>query len=316
MRRLLLITLLAGLVLLPACKRTPEHARVDAALAPLLPGDTVALACLRLDRLKGSPFYTKYVTGKRIKALDEFSQKTGLDLRENVWELVFSTNGKTSYVFIRGKFGGDFGFEPEFKGPGLQKTSYKGRYLIFTGDHGVVFMNTGAAVAGEVKDLKALVDGFDNPARGTPQAVLDLAGTLPGTAQFWAASTRPAALIPVGDGGPAMKGGEAMQNNLMRAAQSVSQVTLWGDLSHGLEMHVQGVAANEKDATALRDAFQAGVGMARLTMKDKQPEMLKLYDGLIGTTDGPIVRIDVNEPFELLDSFLSKLQIAQGAGAN
>jgi hypothetical protein len=276
MRRLLLIPLFAGLVLLPACKRTPEHARVDAALAPLLPGDTVAL--------------------------DEFSQKTGLDLRENVWELVFSTNGATSYVFIRGKFGGDFGFEPEFKGPGLQKTSYKGRYLIFTGDHGVVFMNTGAAVAGEVKDLKALVDGFDNRSRSAPQAVLDLAGTLPGTAQFWAASTRPAALIPLGAGGPAMKGGEAMQNNLMRAARSVSQVKLWGDLSRGLEMHVQGVAANEADATALRDAFQAGVGMARLTMKDKQPEMLKLYDGLIGTADGPIVRIE--------------MQIAEGTGTN
>jgi hypothetical protein len=76
------------------------------------------------------------------------------------------------------------------------------------------------------------------------------------------------------------------------------------------------VAANEADATALRDAFQAGVGMARLTMKDKQPEMLKLYDGLIGTADGPIVRIDVHEPFELLDSFLSKMQIAEGTGTN
>jgi hypothetical protein len=107
-----------------------------------------------------------------------------------------------------------------------------------------------------------------------------------------------------------------MQSNLMRAARSVSQVKLWGDLSRGLEMHVQGVAANEADATALRDAFQAGVGMARLTMKDKQPEMLKLYDGLVGTTDGPIVRIDVNEPFELLDSFLSKMRIAEGAGTN
>ncbi len=316
MRRLLLIPLFAGLVFLPACKRTPEHARVDAALAPLLPGDTVALACLRLDRLKGTPFYTKYIGGKRIKALEEFSKETGLDLRENVWELVFSTNGSTSYVFIRGKFGGDFGFEPEFKAPGLHKSSYKGRYLIYAGDHGVVFMNTGAAVAGEVKDLKALVDGFDDPARGAPQAILDLAGTLPGRAQFWAASTRPAALIPLGNGGNAMKGGDAMTGNLMRAARSVSQLKMWGDLSQGLEMHVQGAAANETDATALRDAFKAGVGMARLTTKDKQPEMLRLYDGLTGSSDGPIVRFDVNEPVELLDSFLSKMRIAEGAGTN
>jgi hypothetical protein len=314
MRRILPVLLFAGLVFLPACHRTPLHARVDAALAPLLPGDTVAVACLRLDRMKDTPFYTKYVANKRIKALEDFSQKTGLDLRESVWELVFTTNGKTRYVFIRGKFGGDFGFEPEFKGPDLSKTSYKGRYLIYTGDSGVVFMNTSAAVAGKVDDLKALVDGFDNPARGAPQAVLDLAGTLPGTAQFWAVSTQPTALIPLGDDTQGMKGGDAMAHNLMRAARSVSQFKMWGDLSRGLEMHVQAVAGNETDAIALRDAFKAAVGMARFATKDSQPETLKLYDGLIGSADGPIVRIDVNEPFELLDSFLSKMRIPEAVG--
>ena len=314
MRRLLLLPIVLTLALLPACKRPPERARVDAALAPLLPGDTVAVACLRLDRMKGTPFYEKYVAGKRIKALDDFSKQTGLDLRESVWELVFSTNGTTSYVFIRGKFGGQFGLEPEFKVPGLLRTSYKDRYLLYAGDHGVVFMNTGAAVAGRVDDLKALIDGFDNRGRSTPQAVLDLVDTLPGTAQFWAASTQPTALLPLGKGLDAMKGGDAMSNNLMRAARSVSQLKLWGDLSHGLEMHVQGAAANGEDATALRDAFKAGVGMARLTTKDSQPEMLRLYDGLSGSSDGPIVRIDVNEPFELLDSLLTKTHIAGKAG--
>jgi hypothetical protein len=113
-----------------------------------------------------------------------------------------------------------------------------------------------------------------------------------------------------------MKGGDAMANNLMRAARSVSQLKLWGDLSRGLEMHVQGVAANGEDASALRDAFKAGIGIARLTTKDSQPEMLRLYDGLTGSSDGPIVRIDVNEPFELLDSFLSTTRIADGSGTH
>ena len=125
MCRLWLIPLCAALVVLPACRRAPEHARVDAALAPLMPDDTCALACLRLDRLKDTPFYARYVAGRRIKALEDFSQRTGLDVRENVWELVFTTNGRTSYVFIRGKFGGDFGFEPDLRRPDLHRTSYK-----------------------------------------------------------------------------------------------------------------------------------------------------------------------------------------------
>ena len=91
MRRFLLIPLLAALACAPGCKKhDAQFARVDAALAPLLPSDTVALACLRLDRLKDTSFYRKYVAGKKIKVLEEFARRTGLDPRESVWELVFS----------------------------------------------------------------------------------------------------------------------------------------------------------------------------------------------------------------------------------
>jgi hypothetical protein len=313
MRRLFITLVFAGLVLLPGCrKREPEHARVDAALAPLLPGDTTALACLRLDRLKGTPFYAKYVAGKRIKALEEFVRTTGLDPREDIWELVFSTNGRAPYVFIRGKFGGEFGFEPDFKTNGLVRSSYKGHYLIYLGDSGVVYMNTGAAVAGKVEDLKSLVDGFDNPKRTAPQALLDLVGTLPGTSHLWAASLQPSTLVQLGDApwlsaGPSATPSNGMSANLARIGRRVSQVTMWGDLSQGLELHISALAGSESDAAELRDVFRAGVSMGRLSTADSQPDLLKLYDGLSGVADGRAVRIDVKEPFELLDSVLASM---------
>jgi hypothetical protein len=315
MRRLLISLVLAGLAFLPGChKREPEHARVDAALAPLLPGDTAALACLRLDRLKGTPFYAKYVAGKRIKALEEFARTTGLDPRENIWELVFSTNGHASYVFIRGKFGGEFGLEPDFKTNGLVRSNYKGHYLIYLGDSGVVYMNSGAAVAGKVEDLKSLVDGFDSPKRTAPQALLDLVGTLPGTSHIWAASLQPSTLVQLG-GAPGLSAGTSggMSNNLARIGRRVSQVTLWGDLSQGLEMHVSALAGSESDAAELRDVFRAGTSMGRLSVQDSQPDVLKLYDGLNAVTDGRSVRIDIREPFELLDSVLASLWPAGGS---
>jgi hypothetical protein len=307
MRRFLSILVLAATALLPGCtKREPRFARVDAALAPLLPGDTVALACLRLDRLKDTPFYKKYIAGGRIKALDEFALKTGLDPRESVWELVFSTNGRTPYLFIRGKFGGEFGFEPDFKTPGLQRQSYKGRYLLYSGDSGVLFMNTGAAVAGKVADLKALVDGFDDAKRPAPQALLDVVATLPGTSHIWAVSLRPASLAHSGEA-PESSGG--MAGNLMRAGSRVSQVKMWADISQGLDMHVEAVAASPNDAAELRDTFKAAVGMGRLGAQNSQPDMLSLYDGLSSSSDGSIVRIEVKEPFDVLDTFLDKLSL-------
>lgn len=310
MRRFLSILVLAGLACLPSCrKREPQHARVDAALAPLLPGDTVALACLRLDRLKDTPFYKRYVAGARIKVLDEFALKTGLDPRESVWELVFSTNGRTPYVFIRGKFGGDFGFEPDFKTPGLQRQSYKGRYLLYTGDSGVLFMNSGAAVAGKVADLKALVDGFNNARRDAPQELLDLVATLPGTSHIWAASLQPASFAQP-DGASEPSG--SMAGNLMRAGRRVSQLKMWADLSLGLDMHVLAVAASTNDAAELRDTFKAAVSMGRLGARNAQPAMRQLYDGLSSSSEGPIVRIEIKEPFELLDPLLETLSVTSG----
>jgi len=273
---------------------------VDAALAPLLPGDTVALACLRLDRLRDTPFYARYVAGVRLKALDEFALKTGLDPRESVWELVFSTNGRTPYLFIRGKFGGDFGFEPDLKAPGLMRGSYKGRYLLNSGDSGVLFMNSGAAVAGKVADIKALVDGFDDSRRAAPQALLDLVATLPGTSHLWAASLRPAAFAGSGEIPGSLAG------NLVRAGRRISQLTLWADLQQGLDMHVQAVAANENDAAELRDTVKAAITMGRSGSKH---DLGKLLDGLAVSSEGPIVRLAVKEPFGLLDTFLETLSV-------
>jgi hypothetical protein len=304
--------ILAALVCLPGCKkREPKFARIDAALAPLLPGDTVALACLRLDRLKDTPFYQKYVAGKKIKALEEFAQKTGLDPRESVWELVFSTNGRTPYVFIRGKFGGEFGLEPDFKASGLKRESYKGRYLLYTGESGVAFMNTGAAVAGKVADLKTLIDGFDNARRDAPQAVIDMVGTLPGTSHIWAASVRPSALFVQPDDASGRSG--SMAGNLMRAGRRVTQTKMYAYLTQGLEMHVEAVAANPNDAAELRDTFQAAVTMGRTTTENSQPAMLKFFDGLSGSSEGSVVRIDVKEPLELVDPILEMLLPADSA---
>jgi hypothetical protein len=307
-------TLCAALILVclgaSACKkREPANARIDAALATLLPGDTAGVACLRLDRLKGTPFYEKFVAGKRIPALEEFAARTGLDPRESVYELLLSTNGKRSYLFIRGKFGGEFGFEPEIKMEGVQRSSYKGHYLLYSGDAGVLFMNSGAAIAGKVSDLKQLVDGFDSPNRATPEALFDLVATLPGTAQVWAASLSPSTMFPDTFGG---REDGSTAANLMRAGRRVTRLRMWGDLSQGLELHAQATAASEPDAEALRDTFKAAIGMARLSTKDSQQDMLRVYDGVSASSTGAELHVDVKEPFDLIEQVIEELPFQPG----
>jgi hypothetical protein len=78
-------------------------------------------------------------------------------------------------------------------------------------------------------------------------------------------------------------------------------------------MHVSALAGSESDAAELRDVFRAGTSMGRLSVQDSQPDVLKLYDGLNAVTDGRSVRIDIREPFELLDSVLASLWPAGGS---
>jgi hypothetical protein len=172
-------------------------------------------------------------------------------------------------------------------------------------------MNTGAAVAGKVDDLKALVDSFDAPNQAPPQALLDLVATLPGTAQIWAASLSPSAMLPqLSDD----RGEGSIAANLIHAGRRISRLRLWGDLSQGLEMHAQATAASASDAEALRDAFKAAIGMARLSTKDSQQDMLRLYDGIGASSDGPELHLDVKEPFDLMDQVIEKSPLGSGRG--
>jgi len=87
-----------------ACKREAKFARVDAALAPLVPSSTLALACLRLDKMHDTPFYRSMSRQADITMIESIQSQTGLDPRKDIWEIVFAYRGTAGAPlgFIRG----------------------------------------------------------------------------------------------------------------------------------------------------------------------------------------------------------------------
>lgn len=301
---------LAGVVLFSGCRREPSNARVDAALAPLVPSDAVALACLRLDKLKDTPFYAKYIAGKKIPQLERFVQETGLDIRKDIWELliVARANNQRPLVMIRGKFGGQFGLEPEFDKPGLQKMSYKGYYIVYSNGPGVMFMNTGAAVAGSIDDLKLIIDNRDKPAWGPPKSLLKVVETLPANAQFWVAAGNGGSLLPeVKEGGPL--------ENYLKLARSLGVATLSADLRQGLDIAAEGHYPDAASARQVQDALKGVIGVARLRTPDSQPDLLRLYDAIRVGGDGGTVRVTVKTPFDLAEKLISLLPESRRPGS-
>lgn len=304
MNRRSFISAAAGLAAAPACKREAKFARVDAALAPLIPGSTLALACIRLDKLHDTPFYRKYVEGKQIGMIETIQKQTGLDPRKDIWEIVLAYRGAEAapLAFIRGKFGGEFGREPNFDRTRFRSISHKGYYILTPGEGaGVLFMNTGAAVAGKIEDLMAVVDSRDDKSAAPPQGLLDVAGTLPGSAHFWMAAENGSLLVP-------RLPSEGNFANLARMASALGRLTIWADFKQGMTARVTAEYADPQSAKMTHDFVKGMIGLARLRTPDDQPDMLKLFDGVRPLLRDRIVEIDVQEPFELLDQVISAVQ--------
>lgn len=179
---------------LAACKRSPDHARVDPALAPLIPADSTALAGLRLDLLKKSALWATLFPSKSAGPLDGLRERTGMDVADDLYEVVYCLGGKHRLILLRGKFtdGGiaNSGLEPELKIAGGQKLPYKGYILQGREDAAVVFFNSSVALAGKAAALRDRIDAR-NAQKAIQNPVAGMVDGLPHEAQIYFVSGEP-----------------------------------------------------------------------------------------------------------------------------
>ncbi len=302
MTRRIALLLASVICLTPACRREPANARVDPAIAPLLPSDSVALAGLRLDRLKKTKFFEKYVEGQKIPALNEFREKTGIDPTKDIWELAWTFRPGHSLVFIRGKFGGEFGLEPKFNVPGVQRMSHKGYYILHKEGQGVLFLNSGVAVAGAVPDLQAVVDNRDKSS-GPPAELLDMVTALP-ACHAWFVTQQGGKLVP----GLPQEGNFA---NFSRMATSLGKATMHADLTDGVDLKADADYPDALLAKQVHDAIRGVLGLVRLKTPEDHPEMLRILDGIRVSTQDRQVLITAVAPFGLIDQIVQALPVSR-----
>ncbi|WP_321477728.1 hypothetical protein [uncultured Paludibaculum sp.] len=305
LRKAALVVMMAALA--AGCGRGGKNARVDAAIAPLIPSDTVVLAGLRLDRLKDTPFFKTYVEGHKIKVLDDFQAKTGIDPTRDIWELVYAGNTKRSMVFIRGKFGGQFGLEPDFRIPGVERQSYKTYYILSQGEAGVMFVTSGVAVAGAVKDLKSIIDNRDKSGESPPNDLIEMVTELP-LDHAWLVSLRGGAMVP----DVPMKGNMA---NFARLATSLGEVKLHADLSSGVNLQAEAEYPDASLAKQVQDTIRAGVGILRLRTPDTEKDLMRIYDGIQVNAKDKQLLISVVTPFEVIDQAAKLFSTRRPEGA-
>jgi hypothetical protein len=98
--RLLTCSLVVLLALAAGCGlRQPSSVQVDPALAALVPSDTVSLTGVKLDALRATPLYQKWLA----PAIARISKQDGVDFQKDVTELLAVSNGKDTAIFAKGK---------------------------------------------------------------------------------------------------------------------------------------------------------------------------------------------------------------------
>ena len=280
-----------------SCSLKPQSANLDPSLALLIPSDTIAMVAVRLDLLQKTPVYQKYFSTQNIPQIDEFAQKTGVDPRRNLWEVLFISNGKQSAVLGRGMFSDES--EPRLDNltrQGAKRFGYKGLNLVGDDKSAVLLVSPTVLAAGDTTFLKQMVDTRDK-STGPPAALAALIKDIPREAQFWGAYS----------GGPVSLPFEASGNlaNASKVLSLIQQGSYYFDLRTGVNGVALGQSATDQDAQQLEGALKGLIGLGRLSTP---PDTQRIWDGFRVTEQNKQVKLYVDQPMELVEKLIGLAQ--------
>jgi len=296
MRAVTMIVALAVLAV-PGCRPKPQAGpKIDPALATMVPETAVGLAGVKIEAVRATEVYKRFAGGLD---LSEFSRTTGLDLKTDVWELLFVYEPPGWVVMARGKFSPGFGgLEPRVL-EGAPRTPYKGHTIIGDAQASVVFVNSSTAIAGEGGAVRGILDRRSQ-SRGIPPALDEQVRAIPPGSQIWIVAPPGLAGLPIPR--------EGNWANLHRLGDSLEALWLAVDLRNGVELSASGSCASEEDAGKLHDTLRGILGLGRLSAPSDRADLLRLYDSIQIDRRQREVRLGAVVPLDLVEKLIPMIR--------
>ncbi|MEI9811666.1 MAG: hypothetical protein WDO18_02850 [Acidobacteriota bacterium] len=284
MKRALLVAF--ALLALAACKKSGAGAKVDPALSTLVPPDATLLVGIRVEDLMKAPLYQKYLADRTLGPLEEFKAETGVNIKKDLWEILFISTGKDNVVLGRGKFSNEA--EPRIarESQGGQRMSYRGFTLIGDEKTAVLLMGPSLIGMGDTAALRRIVDTRDKT-NGPPAVLANRMKDIPGEAEMWAVFRGTPITLP--PNAPPNMG------NLVKTMNSVESGSFYLDFNTGISGKASGSAATDPAAKELYDSLRGMLGLVRLMGGKNDVKQQRLYDGLRVTQDGRNVNLYIEE---------------------
>jgi hypothetical protein len=283
-----------------SCRPAPTRQRIDPALSPLMPAGTSAVIGVRLDQIRKTPAWEKLFPANGQLALDSLKKRTGIDIRDDLYEVVYCLGGRHRLVLMRGKFtdGGiaNSGLEPQLKLPGAVKMPYKGFQMIGTEETAVTFFNSSVAAAGKASALRTVIDNRERKDT-IPTALLSLVETLPPEAHVYLASSDPR--LPEGGLG-----------GLKSLPLTLSAAKMYLDLRVGASLRGEAEGVQEPDARKLVEGWRGFLGFLRLQQNEANRQILAITDQMRVSQAGKTALLEGELPLESILGAVALLDMA------
>ncbi len=290
-------SLLIASLALVGCSPLPKETSVfiDPQFASLVPADTTLLVGLRVENLVKTPIYQKYLSGGKISIVDRIARGTGINAEKSLWNLLFVSTGKQSFVLGRGKFADEL-MAPDFSNKGVRRFGYKGFSLFGDDQQAMLMVNSSTIAIADTPTLRWLVDQRSS-LTGLPERLNALTKEIPRQTQFWGAYL----------GGPVDLPLTGNLQNVNKVLGLVASGTFYFDFTDGLKGTLTGVATNAQDAQQVHDGLQGFLGLGRMMTPKTQPQLARVFDGIQVVQEGQRVSVKVTEPEDLAGTLIDTL---------
>jgi len=254
------------------------------------------MAGVRIEALKRAPVYQKFLAHRSLPQIDDFAARTGVNPQKDLWELLYVSNGKSGAVLGHGMFS-DEG-EPKLQQRGDNRFGYKGFNFVGNERTAILLISPTVLAMGDTDELRAMVDAHEKSA-GPPPAMAALLARMSPAAQVWAAYA----------GGSVHLSFDTSGNlgNINKILGLIQTGTLYLDFATGLAGVAEGTSATDENAEQLESGLKALIGLGRLSVSPKQPELRMVWDGLRPTRQNREVKLQVDEPEESVEGLLDLL---------
>ncbi len=299
MRKFSLVILLSVLLSSAGCgTRQSTGVAIDRAVRRMLPPDTRALAGIDVAALKNTEFYKREGGRLNVPALDSMAERMGLDPRRDISKMVAAWDGKKYLVIVQGHFS-PADLERRLTNAGAHETPYRKYKLVGDVTNSVVFLNSGLAAAGPLAALEPAIDRFEDGHGGVPESLQQQLDKISKGDQIWLASTGGLPFVE-------MQMRSDIESALSNIVNYVNGSSEGIKVDSGLHLQAEISCVSEQGAKRVHDALRGVIGFGRLSTKDNETELLRVYDSIQVDQKRQVVDVRADLTGDLADALLNR----------